>query len=231
MVVIMQENRTFDEYFYSYPGTIGGADQNSSLRMPIDPYTSNSTTGCIRPWLDPDPVTPKDISHDAQGSQIAFDNGLMNGFIANALNENDTSNEPMGYYNNQTIPFVWAYAEHYVLVDMFFSSDMSYSQPNHWYMVAGNSPVVSQYEGANQEEASVSTQRRSPGIPATTSTRPNPSRPSTTRSSTESPGNTTTMLCRPRISTLRSLTERRLTTGTCLRQKTAPMRPLIIPTL
>ena len=72
----------------------------------------------------------------------------MNGFLYAAAD----NPEVMSYYDNRTIPNLWAYARDYVLADQFFSSVKSYSQPNHWYMIAGNSPQVSLLQGSTQEK-------------------------------------------------------------------------------
>lgn len=64
----------------------------------------------------------------------------MDGFMA-AEKHPDT----MSYYDDRTIPYYWDLARHYVLADNFFSSVLSYSLPNHWYVVAGQAPPSSMY--------------------------------------------------------------------------------------
>src|SRR5207253_9735289 len=49
----------------------------------------------------------------------------------------------MSYYDNETIPYYWDLANHYVLADNFYSSVLSYSLPNHWYALAGQAPTTS----------------------------------------------------------------------------------------
>jgi phospholipase C len=72
----------------------------------------------------------------------------MHGFLA-AANDNP---QVMLYYDNGTLPYLWDYAKHFVLADQFFTSAKSYSQPNHWYMIAGTSPKVSLFQGQGQEK-------------------------------------------------------------------------------
>jgi phospholipase C len=62
----------------------------------------------------------------------------MDGFM---LAENEDRNT-MSYYDNNTIPYYWSLAKHYVLSDNFYSSVLSYSLPNHWYSVAGQAPTT-----------------------------------------------------------------------------------------
>ncbi len=141
----MQENRAFDNFFGTFPGAIG-IPPNLCI-----PYNPNSiAAGCVRPYLTTNPITNPDLPHAYNASQIAYDNGKMDGFLQAAGGANS---EPLSYYGNQTIPVIWSYATHYTLADMFFSSVKSYSQPNHWYMVAGTSPQVSIFETSQQEKA------------------------------------------------------------------------------
>jgi phospholipase C len=145
IVIVMQENRAFDNYFWTYPNVIGGQDQYPNLCM------NNPDGSCIPPYYQSNPVQ-HDMPHTQHGSLTAWDNGTMGGFIANAIQGGESPMEPMGYYNASDIPFVWKLAQHYVLADQFFSSTLSYSQPNHWYMLAGNTPAVSISEMGNTEK-------------------------------------------------------------------------------
>jgi len=143
VIVVMQENRTFDNYFWTYPGQVGF---DPGLCMPLNP--SNPSLGCIKPRLAPSAALSGDLPHDWTSSWAAYDNGSMNGFLSSARDNSAV----MDYYDNQTLPTLWTYAKDYVLADQFFSSVKSYSQPNHWYMIAGNSPQVSLYQGSTQEK-------------------------------------------------------------------------------
>jgi phospholipase C len=136
VVVVMQENRTFDNYFGTYPGA-KGIPPRFCMHMNLDVAGSP----CIPPFLTTDPVTYPDMPHNWLSSHVAYDSGKMDGFIAATGAEQNTN--VMSYYDNQTLPNLWAYASHYVLADNFFTSTLSASQPNHWYMVAGKAPTIS----------------------------------------------------------------------------------------
>lgn len=140
IVVIMQENRSFDNYFGTYPGA-NGIPKN--VCMPLDPQ--NPSHGCVKPFLSSNVVSGGG-PHSYQSSIIAYDNGKMDGFMV-AENEN---NDIMSYYNNKTIPYYWNLAKHYTLADNFFSSVFSYSLPNHWYAIAGQAPTTSMYYGMHK---------------------------------------------------------------------------------
>ena len=133
IVVIMQENRSFDNYFGTYPGA-NGIPKN--VCMPIDP--DQLDRGCVTPFLSTNPIT-EDMPHSYSASIIAYDNAKMDGFML-AETENPKT---MSYYDNKTIPYYWDLAKHYVLADNFYSSVLSYSLPNHWYAIAGQAPSTS----------------------------------------------------------------------------------------
>ena len=138
IVVILQENHSFDNYFGTYLGVNGIP---SNICMPYNP--SNPSSGCVMPFLTTDPVTVHDLPHGFESTVTAINNGSMNGFM---LAENEDPNT-MSYYNNSTIPYYWNFASHFVLADNFYSSVLSYSLPNHWYAIAGQAPATSIYYG------------------------------------------------------------------------------------
>ena len=143
LIVIMQENRAFDNYFWSYPGVDGNYQTNPNY---CDPQPNGS---CLAPYNADYNTTQADMPHTWPSTAKVIDNGRMDGFSIPATNKT----EPLGYYDGEALPYLWWYAEHYVIADHFFSSVRSYSQPNHWYLLAGTSPTVSLFEGAPQEEA------------------------------------------------------------------------------
>ena len=127
VIVIMQENHTFDNYFGTYPGANGIADARPQ------PVAANSTL-TVKPFEINSSVLPSDICHSNACALRAYANGSMNGFIT-AQGRNLT----MGYFNPRFIGYYWDYASQYVLMDDFFSSAMGPSLPNHLYLIAGQS--------------------------------------------------------------------------------------------
>jgi phospholipase C len=149
VVVIMQENRSFDTYFGTYPGA-EGIPPGVCLPDPVH-------GGCVAPYHD-----PYDLNyggpHGATDAVADIDGGKMDGFVAEAekgfgCNTTDPSCSPcnasssvqasegrcsdvMGYHDAREIPNYWAYAHNYVLQDHMFQSDASWSLPAHLYMVS-----------------------------------------------------------------------------------------------
>src|SRR5487761_127831 len=126
MVIVLQENHTFDNYFGIYPGGDGTLGKNVCI-----PQMKGSAK-CVAPFHDPS-LSPVDMNHNWNAAHSDYDSGLMDGFVYS-----EGSNETMGYYARGEIPHYWKAADNYVLCDHYFTSVMSESAPNHIYLVAGN---------------------------------------------------------------------------------------------
>src|SRR5919205_4384293 len=90
IVVIMQENHTFDNFFGTYPGA-NGIPRN--VCMPL--YPTQPGADCVRPFLSNNP-SPPDMPNENQPALTAYDNGRMDGFMLAEGKDSDT----MSYYDN-----------------------------------------------------------------------------------------------------------------------------------
>ena len=128
VIWISQENRSFDNYFGTYPGADGF---EPGTCLPVLPGSQS----CIKPFHVTEQKTQQcDMSHEWQVVHAGYDHGTMNGFVWA-----EGSPFTMSYYDQRDIPNYWEYASHYTLSDHFFSSLMGPSLPNHVYMVAAQS--------------------------------------------------------------------------------------------
>ena len=142
VIVIMQENRSFDNYFGTFPGADGIPMKhgNPTVCEP-DPLRHR----CMRPYHDTHDVDYGG-PHDAVAFKTDYDDGKMDGFIRaresckNPLDPKDCiPNLPpdmMGYHNQHEIPNYWTYAKDFVLQDHMFESNASWSLPAHLYLVS-----------------------------------------------------------------------------------------------
>jgi phospholipase C len=150
VVVIMQENRSFDSYFGTYPGADGIPMRNGipSVCVP-DPLTKR----CDRPFHDSGDRNYGG-PHGHRFAVLDVDHGRMDGFIdsvrrvlhqrcldSNApictLGARTPTPDVIGYHDAREIPNYWAYARDFVLQDHMFESDASWSLPAHLYLVSG----------------------------------------------------------------------------------------------
>jgi phospholipase C len=127
VIVIMEENHTFDNYFGTYPGANGIANAKP---QPVAPNSAVLT----KPFEINSSVLSRDMCHANSCALRAYDNGSMDGFAIAA-----GTNLTMGYFNPQLVANYWDYASQYVLMDNFFSSVLGPSLPNHLYLIAGQS--------------------------------------------------------------------------------------------
>jgi phospholipase C len=147
VVVIFQENRSFDSYFGTYPGADG--IPTSTAGSPGTCVPDPQTRRCIRPF--PDHADRNGGGpHDDVNSASDVDGGKMDGFIAQAERGRRGCTDPtnpsclegsaddvMGYHTGSDIPNYWSYAQHFVLQDHMFESVHSWSFPSHLYLVSG----------------------------------------------------------------------------------------------
>ena len=127
VIWIIQENRSFDNYFGTYPGADGIP---SGTCLPMLPGSTN----CVQPFHMPPGQPALDLAHDWDTIHAAYNHGNMDGFVWA-----EGTNLTMAYYDERDIPNYWIYARHFTLCDRFFSSQMGYSLPNHTYTVAAQS--------------------------------------------------------------------------------------------
>ncbi|HET7467618.1 MAG TPA: alkaline phosphatase family protein [Candidatus Dormibacteraeota bacterium] len=133
VVVIMQENRSFDEYFGMYPGVDGLPRQNGRFTVcSPDPHTLS----CMSPYHDSNDVDAGG-PHAHAAAVADIDGGKMDGFVAQAeINPAPHNIDVMAYKDARDIPNYWNYADHFVLQDRMFESVASWSFPEHLYLVS-----------------------------------------------------------------------------------------------
>jgi phospholipase C len=149
VVVIMQENRSFDSYF----GTFPGADGIPHGMCVPDPLNG----GCVAPFHDPADMNSGG-PHGMVNAAADIDGGAMDGFVGQAERGLGCSTanpdcspcaeqasgqaqpakcvDVMGYHDAREIPNYWAYARNYVLQDQMFEPNASWSLPQHLFMVS-----------------------------------------------------------------------------------------------
>jgi phospholipase C len=144
VIIIMQENRSFDSYFGTYPGADGLPMRDGVPTVCVP----NPAGGCTRPYHDR--ADRNGGGPHAEGNAIAdVDGGRMNGFIRQrdaARASCRVANDPacagtrtpdvMGYHTAAEIPNYWTYARDFVLDDHMFEPVKSWSLPDHLYLVS-----------------------------------------------------------------------------------------------
>jgi phospholipase C len=133
VIIIMQENRSFDSYFGTYPGANGIPMLHGK---PNDCNPDPVTHRCVYSYHDHTETTYGG-PHDTSAVVQDIDGGKMDGFVAMArLGSRLNGWQAMAYHDAREIPDYWAFAHDYVLQDSMFSSTTEWSLPAHLYMVS-----------------------------------------------------------------------------------------------
>jgi phospholipase C len=144
VIVIMQENRSFDEYFGTYPGANGFPVAGGKFTVCVnDPATGK----CVYPFYNPNPVNGGG-PHGQANATADINGGRMDGFIASAekgAKGCGSTHDPacggsgvdvMGYHDARDIPNYWGWAHDFVLQDAMFEPNASWSLPAHLFEVS-----------------------------------------------------------------------------------------------
>jgi phospholipase C len=159
VVIIMQENRSFDQYFGTFPGADGipGLAGNPGA-LPCNPDPVNG--GCVTPFHD---TNDKNFGGPHGAANVVADMDCansttrtdckMDGFVGQAekgrsCTTTDPSCSPctqtaqaqcidaMGYHDAGEIPNYWTYAHDFVLQDQMYEPNASWSLPEHLFQVS-----------------------------------------------------------------------------------------------
>lgn len=128
IVYIIKENRSFDNYFGTFPGADGATSGTIS------------TGDVVQLGRTPD-VTPRDLGHGWTDAHLAIDAGRMDRFDLIPDQNGNIVNDGLGMsqFLAADIPNYWSYAENFALADHMFGSIEAESFPNHLYAVAAQS--------------------------------------------------------------------------------------------
>jgi len=151
IIIVVQENRSFDHYFGTYPGADGipRTDDRWDVCLP-DPVLDR----CARPYHS---TTFFDAggAHNHSASVRDVNRGKMNGFVETVrrsgntckrhpnirpcrLTERGPARQPdvMGFHTRAEIPNYWAYADQFVLQDRLFAPSDSWTLPAHLFLTS-----------------------------------------------------------------------------------------------
>jgi phospholipase C len=147
VIIVMQENRSFDEFFGTYPGADGIPRRNGHFTVCVPDAVRHR---CARPYHD---RANKNYggSHEFLDTIRDIDGGRMDGFIREARRglrhgckahpkvpvcSRKHPPDVMGYHDARELRNYWAYARNFVLQDHMFEPNTSSSLPTHLFMVS-----------------------------------------------------------------------------------------------
>src|SRR5437899_5489625 len=143
VVILTQENRSFDHYFGSYRGVRGFSDQSAAFQQPDPADIAIAPVGqrlpCHLDTTKANAACTHDISHDWVSQHQSGDNGKIDGFVSSRLpiDANDAVLS-MGYYSRADLPYYYALADGFTICDNYFCSVMGPTDPNRLYTMAAS---------------------------------------------------------------------------------------------
>lgn len=140
VVVVMLENRSFDNYLNGVPDT----DYARDREVPDpDPRNPARVAGQYRETA----FCTTDTPHEWGPSHLQFDNGLMDGFAAVSR---PGGCRAMGYYTEDDLPFVHALARKFAVSDRHFASLMGPTWPNRLFLFSATTCGYTEGAETNQ---------------------------------------------------------------------------------
>jgi phospholipase C len=150
LVVIFQENVSFDHYFATYPNAANPQNEpaftaakdtptvnglNESLLAPNNPNS-------VQPFrLDRSQFETADQDHNYKDEQLAYDHGLMDQFVEKVGRGNGPGGQPggqvMGHFDGNTVTALWNYAQSFAMSDNSFSTTFGPSTPGALNLISG----------------------------------------------------------------------------------------------
>jgi phospholipase C len=171
LVIIFQENISFDHYFGTYPHALNLPGEPPFYAAPDTPTVNGygpallkhnpnlnpaNGTGATNPFrLAPSQASTADQDHDYTPEQQAFDMGLMDLFPeftgAGGTAAGGTGTPPVfntnglvaGYYDGNTVTALWNYAQHFAMNDNSYDSNFGPSTPGALNLISGQTNGVS----------------------------------------------------------------------------------------
>jgi phospholipase C len=167
VIVIFDENVSFDHYFATYPTATNPAGEPqftaasgtpsinglSGSLLTANPNATNPANGAgaVNPFrLDPSQAATSDQDHDYTPEQMAYDGGAMDLFPESVGTPDTTMSGPgattgmtMGYYDGNTVTALWNYAQNFAMNDNSFGTTFGPSTPGAINVVSGQTNGVS----------------------------------------------------------------------------------------
>jgi phospholipase C len=147
-VVIMQENRSFDSFFGTFPGADGIPMENG---VPTGCNPNSVTDVCVKPFHDPNLINLGG-GHDVYSANRDIEAGYMDGIVSDLMRRMGClpttprhqrqcayavdRPDVMGWHDARELPNYWTWAKHFALQDHMFEPNLGSSVPAHVAMVS-----------------------------------------------------------------------------------------------
>jgi phospholipase C len=168
LVVVFQENVSFDHYFGTYPTATNPKGEPAFHARRVTPTVNGYTPallnnnpnlnpangpGASNPFrLDRSQAVTADQDHDYTAEQRAFDAGLMDLFPVSVGSPSTNTALNLGYYDGNTVTALWNYAQRFAMSDNSYSTTFGPSTPGAINLISGQTNgVVKTLNGTGDE--------------------------------------------------------------------------------
>jgi phospholipase C len=148
VIVLFQENVSFDHYFATYPNALNLPGEVPFHALPGTPRINGLDENLLKrnpnsaqPMrLAPREATTCDMDHEYTAEQQAFDGGKMDKFVEYTSSHGADCDPAlvMAYFDGNTVTALWHYAQHFALSDNFFGTTFGPSTPGAINLISGN---------------------------------------------------------------------------------------------
>jgi len=147
LIVIFDENISFDHYFATYPSAANPPGEPEFIARPDTPVVNGLTSTLLNnspdaagPFrLDRSENVTCDNDNHYKDEQTAYDGGLLDkvATLLSGTGTDCTPNLAMGYYDGNTVTAMWYYAQNYAMSDNYFASTFGTTVMGHLNLVSG----------------------------------------------------------------------------------------------
>ena len=146
LVVIFQENRSFNHYFATYPKALNPpgespfhAKRNTPTINGLSLALKTNNQNLAQPFrLGPNQAATCNPDHEYTALQEAMHAGLMDQFVQTTGSACPDPKIVMGYFDGNTTTALWNYAQHFAMSDNFHVTTITPSTPGHINLISGN---------------------------------------------------------------------------------------------
>ncbi len=146
LVIIFQENVSFDHYFGTYPYATNPSGEPRFVALPGTPTVNGLTPALLTnnpnldnpTRLDRSQAVTCDQDHAYTDEQKAYDAGLLDKFVQSAAGSHCTDKSTvMDYYDGNTVTAMWNYAQYFAMSDNSFDTEFGPSTPGALNLISG----------------------------------------------------------------------------------------------
>jgi phospholipase C len=145
VVVIFDENNSFDHYFATYPNAANLPGEQPFTAMSNTPSVNGLTPSLIA--NNPNSTKPFRIAPSVQmlcdndnhyaDEQSAYHGGLLDKFPESTNGSGCPTGSNMGYYDGNTVTALWNYAQYFAMSDNFFDTEFGTTVMGHLNLISG----------------------------------------------------------------------------------------------